>query len=339
MNEEYNQRLKAMGISMDDAVRLSRELLERCPRNKKGLKLLNYCRDIICHGSRVVQESYSSISLRQAVEVSLYERQERRPRTLYELQYFRRRILESSTRIADMELRNISAQHCYDLLTRICTTPRQYCKDRVLLHSIFACGIRHGWCNTNPVKALHKPRLQEGEVVALTWENIQRLLQIAKLAPHRDCRPALGIMLWAGVRPAEMRRLHWEDIDWDDDVIMISARHSKTGGARCITLHPVLRRWLRKLCDGEKLSGLICPLGWKKLWYNLRKEAGVLPWRQNVLRHTFASYHLKHFRNPSQLQIEMGHSTPELLRTRYLNMRGITREHARLFWSSREWCR
>ncbi len=189
------------------------------------------------------------------------------------------------------------------------------------------------------MKALHKPRLQEGEVVALTWENIQRLLQIAKLAPHRDCRPALGIMLWAGVRPAEMRRLHWEDIDWDDDVIMISARHSKTGGARCITLHPVLRRWLRKLCDGEKLSGLICPLGWKKLWYNLRKEAGVLPWRQNVLRHTFASYHLKHFRNPSQLQIEMGHSTPELLRTRYLNMRGITREHARLFWSSREWCR
>ena len=61
-------------------------------------------------------------------------------------------------------------------------------------------------------------------------------------------------------------------------------------------------------------------------------------WQQDVLRHTFASYHLKHFKNLVQLQIEMGHSTPDLLRTRYLNMRDITKEHARLFWSLRGWC-
>lgn len=338
MNETYHQKLRAMGISLDDAVQLSRELLERCPRGKKGANLLNYCRDIICHGSRVVQEARRSVSLRQAIEISLQEREDRRPRTLYELHYFRRRILESCTRIADMELRCITAQHCYDTLTYICGTPRQYCKDRVLLHSIFACGMRHGWCNANPVKALHKPRLRETEVISLSWENIKGLLHTAKLPPFRRCMPPLGIMLWAGVRPTEMQRLHWEDINWEDEVIMIRPKHSKTGGARCTTLHPVLRRWLVNLCCGERLSGPICPSGWKKLWYSLRSEAGVLPWQQDVLRHTFASYHLKHFRDLSLLQIEMGHSTPYLLRTRYLNMRGITREHARQFWSPKEWC-
>ena len=49
---------------------------------------------------------------------------------------------------------------------------------------------------------------------------------------------------------------------------------------------------------------------------------------QDVMRHTYASYHAKHFRNFTELQYEMGHSGLHLLKSRYLNMQDISRKDA-----------
>lgn len=54
---------------------------------------------------------------------------------------------------------------------------------------------------------------------------------------------------------------------------------------------------------------------------------------QDVLRHTYASYHLAHFCNQNLLQKEMGHSSPSLLLARYLNMDGITSATGAMFWT------
>ena len=42
------------------------------------------------------------------------------------------------------------------------------------------------------------------------------------------------------------------------------------------------------------------------------------PWRQDVCRHSFASYHAAKYRNLHELQLQMGHRDSTLLRTRYL---------------------
>lgn len=326
-----------MEITSDEALELALELLERCS-DKKGIDCLNYCREIIVEGSRAMKAASHSVSLREAIEVSLREREGRRQSTLRELRYLCKKLLESSTGIASMKLRSIEVNHCNEVLSAFARTPRQFSKIRIVLHSIFACGIRHGWCSSNPIAAIPKPRLKEREIVPLAWEKIERLLCAVRQPTHRCLAPVLGLMLWAGMRPAEVQRVQWEDINWEEGIILLSAQHSKTGGARCITLQPVLKRWLVRVCGGKKLKGTICPKSWNNRWRRLRHDAGVEEWQQDVLRHTFASYHLKHFRNLSQLQIEMGHSTPDLLRIRYLNMSGITKEHARVFWSSRKWC-
>ncbi len=338
MNTPYKMWTHRMGITMDDAIRLSRELLERCPNNKKGTARLNYCREIINEGSRVMQEATCSVTFQEAVTVSLHERVGRRPSTLNELNYICKRILQGPPHIAEMQLRHIKVEHCYEVLSAHFPTPRQFIKARVVLHSIFACGMRHGWCGSNSVDGVAKPQLAEVEIVALSWENIKKLVRTAQLPQHLSCAAMMGVMLWAGVRPSEAKRLCWEDINWEENILLLAARHTKTGGARCITLQPVLRRWLIHVCKGKHLTGPICPGGWDYRWRQLRCEAEIGKWQQDVLRHTFASYHLKRFKDLSALQLEMGHSTPELLRTRYLNMRGITKEQARLFWSPKEWC-
>ena len=46
-----------------------------------------------------------------------------------------------------------------------------------------------------------------------------------------------------------------------------------------------------------------------------------------------AFYHAKHFKDYNLLQMEMGHRSSSLLRTRYLNMKGISPQTATRFWA------
>ena len=133
-------------------------------------------------------------------------------------------------------------------------------------------------------------------------------------------------MLYAGIRPHEVARMGWEDIDMDGLSICIAPQHSKTGGARLVSIQAPLLRLLQTCKQG----GRICPPQWLRHWRELRKLAGFTTWQPDVLRHTFASYHLRYFRDYTALQYETGHRDSSLLRTRYVNMRGVG--NAERFW-------
>ena len=270
-----------------------------------------------------------SVRYAQAVEESLEARKARRPRTLAEIRHISNRMMRQVAWLADCPVQNLGRRECEQILS-CARTPRQQLKWRSILHGVLEHCIRQEWCSFNPVAMLAAPVVQEHELLPLSWEEIRRLVHTARLAAHRCCMPAMGLMLWAGIRPAEVERLRWSDIDWDEDVISLRPAHSKTGGTRHVLLHAVLKNWLRECGGGQ---GRICPANWQRHWRKLRDAAGIVPWRQDVLRHTFASYHVKHFHDFARLQEDMGHRSAALLRTRYLSMRGITRAHARLFWT------
>lgn len=129
-----------------------------------------------------------------------------------------------------------------------------------------------------------------------------------------------------------MARLSWEQVDQEERAIYIQPRHSKTGGARRAPVHRPLMRIQRahKRAVGE----MICPPNWLKHWRGLRRAAGWNSpdrrWSQDALRHTFASYHLSYFRSFAELQQEIGHRDATLLRTRYVDQRGV--RNAARFW-------
>ena len=334
MKDKKKHWTHPFGISVRDAYRLARELVERaCASGLRGIPLLNQCREIILLGSEALQHSRRSVSFAHAAKVSLQERADRRARTTYEIAHICRRLQQAQPALAEMRMREISTDFCREALTRIALSDLQFIKARAVLHSVFSCAVRRGWCSTNPVDAIPRPILRETEVEPLPWEELSSLLRTCTRQEHRCCMPALGIMLWAGVRPAELLRLTWEDIDWQEKVICLRPRHSKTGGCRHITLHPVLLAWFKRWSKTRTTSGSICPPNWLRRWKALRRAAGIQHWQQDVLRHTYASYHLKYWHDLPRLQEEMGHRSARLLRTRYLSMKGITRHHAHLFWS------
>lgn len=318
-------------LSWCDAVRLVIELEESLPpaRGETRGERLRRLRRAIQLGAEAAEKEKETVPMHAAVEASVAARAGRRPSTVADLRYLARRLLRINPDLVARPLRAVSTKECRVCLERAFETPSQFKKGRAFLHSVFSFGIRRGWCAANPVAGVETPRIREREIEPLTIPEIVRLTRETSSPGFRDCAPALGVMLWAGVRPCEVARLRWEDIDWEENIIALRPRHSKTGGARHVSIAPVLRRWLAR----DRGSGGLCPPNWKRKWSYLRNRAGLDAWRQDTLRHTFASYHAKHFRDLPGLSLEMGHADLKLLRTRYINMGRLTRGDARQFWA------
>lgn len=320
-------------LSAVDVIRLFVETLERAGLEKMPRELiLQKYRQMIGAGIRVMQESERTVSFAQAVQYSLDSRSKRRPGTLADLRSYTGRMLRHEN-WAQKPLRSITTQECRKLLGELFGhSPTTYRKGRSILHSIFSYGRRQGWCSANPVADIEVPTVCEQKIEILKPQEINRLRKTC-LHEYREMVVPVTLMLWCGIRPGEVRRMRWEDIDWKEGVAYIEPRVSKTGGARIVELRGAAR-FLRPP-EGSDPQGLIAPPSWDKRWRLLRKQAGLLDWQQDKLRHTFASMHLRHYRNPALLQAEMGHRNSDLLRTRYLNLRGLSAAGARHFWESR----
>ncbi len=343
MNNRYTKHLLA-GLPVDgtDAARLVLEALEEmpelCEQGGQGREeLMQALRRVLREGIAAVQAQEKTVTFARAATESLSARAGagRRPTTLRDLRCFIRRLLLVPG-FAERPLRAMDAAECSRALTvAFGGSAHSFRKGRAILHSIFAFGQRQGWCCSNPVRAVELPMVQEKEIVPLSLAECRRLVETARQPQFLDCLPALGLMLFAGVRPGEVERLRWADVHGEEGVLSIAARHSKTGGARRVELCPALRGMLRRRrpLDAQRR---ICPPHWQKRWQTLRQVAGLAgpqqPWVPDVLRHTFASYHALTHRNLPALQLQLGHRDSRLLFTRYLNLHSLRRREARFFW-------
>lgn len=141
--------------------------------------------------------------------------------------------------------------------------------------------------------------------------------------------PAVALMMFAGVRPAEVQRLDWKEVAFDHETVRIPPTKAKTRSARYIPMETALIDWL-KPHKAEK--GDIAPDRWNDRWRTVRRVAGISD-KQDVLRHTFASYHLAAHADVKSLREAMGHETPEMLFTHYRAL--VRKQDAVKFWAIR----
>ena len=320
--------LKEAGEDLMAAAIIAKEAMEA------GRGKFKRARRCIAAGVEELKRQERTVSFEKAVAAALEARRERRVRTVYDFRYFCKRFMKRCPRLARRKVRAISAQECAQYIEMAFDTPRQRQKARLILSGVFGTAVKRGWCSENPVARVEAPRVVEKQVPILSPQEIKDLRQTAERYQGGSCAAAVGMMLYAGIRPHEVARLTWAQVDLRERAIYILPQHSKTGGARRVTIHKPLMRILRahKRADGEK----ICPANWLQHWRELRRAAGwdspAHPWPQDALRHTFASYHLSHFRSYAELQVEIGHRDATLLRTRYVDQRRV-RASAR-FWAA-----
>ena len=159
----------------------------------------------------------------------------------------------------------------------------------------------------------------------------RRLIKTAQ-RESPSCGVVAALLVYTGIRPREVRRLTWRDIDTEEKTITVRSQCSKTGGVRQVEIPPVLNRLL--IPRKSENSSHICPTDWQRRWRKIRDTSGFRGrWIQDILRHTYASFHAKRYADLPRLQLNMGHRDQSLLRSRYVNMRSISRVEARCFFN------
>lgn len=319
--------LKSTKVDMLEAAIIAKEVLIA---GKGGLSRARKC---ISLGAQELRKHECTVSFRRASEAALEARKNRRSRTQIDFRYVLKKLIHCNPGIEKRRVRGITTQECWFYLSAAFPTPQQFRKGRAVLSGVFSTAIRQGWSDTNPVSMVECPMLHEHEINILTPHEITTLLETAERYEGGICFAAVGLMLYAGIRPHEVARLTYSSVDMAHGSIFIPPRHSKTGGARCIYMAPPLMRIMKKIGDMPR-DKTICPKRWHHHWAALRTQAGWTkekPWQPDILRHTFASYHLQHHHDYTALQWAMGHRDANLLRTRYVNMRDVG--DTAQFWS------
>ena len=316
--------LKSTGVDILEAALVAKEALAA------GRGRVKRARACIQAGEEEMRRREKTVAFARAVEVAMEARRDRRARTVVDFRYICRRFMKRCKGLAQRRVRGITPEECAAWIAEAFDTPRQRNKARLILSGVFSTACKRGWCAENPVRRVEPERVVEKRIEILSAEEIERLMTAAQEYEGGKCLAAVGMMLYGGIRPHEVERLRWEDVK--ERVICISPQHSKTGGARCVTILPPLKRLLSKVAQRKRLSARaahqrICPPNWRKHWTGLHYAAGwrpcSAPWQPDVLRHTFATHHLAMFRSYAELQVEMGHRSAELLRSRYVAMAGV----------------
>lgn len=332
--------LKAEGICPLEAAQLILELSRECKmKGRRSVKNhLERIRQSAKTGAKLIKKSEESVTFEEAMIFSWKQKKHRRKRTRNEILYMMKSLIRKFPELRKKKMRTITTENCRKYIEKGFKTPRQKYKARLVISGIFNTAIKQNWCVENPTKKIDPPVIKEQTIRILSPDDIERLLGTCEQDEHRSCLVPVALMLYAGIRPTEVQRVTWDDINLEEKVITLSPNHTKTGGTRHVSIMPPLEKILSSYYGSTRKS--VCPKNWTVKWRDVRAAAGWVPkkreWQQDCLRHTFASYHAKYFRDYNLLQWEMGHRSSELLRTRYLNMAGVTQENAEQFWTGKK---
>ena len=191
----------------------------------------------------------------------------------------------------------------------------------------FNRAVREGWASENPCKRIEKRHTGRHEIRFLTVEQVKKVMVSCRdfrkdrTKPEfmrRDCRDglaAVAIMLFSGVRPNEVTKLAWSDVDMDEGTIRVSNRKAKTDRSRHFEMPDTLKAWLATIPATER-QGLIVPSCWQHKWKAIRRHAGFsdIP---DALRKTFVTHHLAAYSDVNLTRSIIGHEVGDVLFSNY----------------------
>jgi len=159
-----------------------------------------------------------------------------------------------------------------------------------------------------------------------TADDVRAVLNAAKLK-HPELLPYFALGYFAGLRPArELGLLDWKDIDLKERLIRVSAHSAKTREQRFVKISDNLLAWLtpHHQKQGQVYSS-------RRYFREIIEAAGV-QWPRDVMRHTFASFHLAKHEDAAKTAHEMGHADGgKMLFTHYRNL--VKPNEAAAFWN------
>ena len=274
----------------------------------------------IKHNSSVVPTT-----IQEGIQICLNQKTAtgKRPRYISTL---RLNLQSFSTEYGSLKCSDIQRRHIDEWLKRDSWSLATRQNKRITINTFFSFALRQKWCSSNPVLETEPFLVDPVPIKILTVQQSRDLMESAR--SHRLPRdkqpgsmiPYFTLALFGGVRPADLERLQWCDLDLQQGLVNIEGRNSKTRSHRIIELQPNALAWL-------KLGGDLPAKNRTHKIRAIRLTAGT-PWSQDVLRHTFCSMSFPVF-GASKTAEWAGHSE-QVLFEHY--RRRIPPEAAKEFW-------
>jgi integrase len=205
-------------------------------------------------------------------------------------------------------------------------SPQGRANYRTILGTLFSHAVRRRMLDSNPALHTEKPKLVDKAPEIFSVDELRALLEAARNA-EPSVVPMLAIGGFAGLRDAEIKRLHWNEVKLQRGHIEVTAAKAKSARRRLVPIQPNLAGWLQ---PHAVATGNVVPQGARRKLARVRKEAGLVSWPKNGLRHSFASYRLATTNNAPAVAAELGHSTPAMLYANYREL--VLPEEADLYW-------
>ena len=193
---------------------------------------------------------------------------------------------------------------------------------RTILRTLFEYAVSRGYVKENVVAKLAKAKVVREPPAIFTPAQMMTVLEKAP----RDFIPYLAIGAFAGLRSAEIERLDWSEIDLTAKLIHVQAKKSKSAQRRLVVISKNLLAWLAPYSRKE---GPVADPERVRVARDKTCEAAKIVWPANVLRHSFASYHLAHHQNAAATAAELGHTSPAML---YQHYRELVKPDAAAQW-------
>jgi integrase len=145
-----------------------------------------------------------------------------------------------------------------------------------------------------------------------TWR--EKFGAVSLTVPAMDLIPILTVGCFGGVRPEESARMTWDMVDFKRKHIDLPAEIAKDGDRRIVDLPDNLLQWLMAC---RKESGALLPVNFRRKRWALCRAMNWKEWPDDILRHSYGSYHLAKHRNAALTAEQMGHKNARMLYAHY----------------------
>jgi integrase len=178
-----------------------------------------------------------------------------------------------------------------------------------------------------PVEASQIKKLDAPTTITIFPVATVTKLMLAMFTEKPELVPYAALGFFAGVRPAELTRLRFEEaIRWNFGDIEIRADQAKTGFRRLTKMQANLAAWLAPY--RESISLIAPPNAYKKLSAFARSKG--FTWTPDVMRHSYISYAVAFTQQIGQVALWAGNSE-SIIKRHYLER--VTETEGKAFFA------
>ncbi len=260
-----------------------------------------------------------------------------RPDTIRSLHYKIRSFIGNH---AEKSVSDILPDHIAAEIHRNGLSPVSKSNVRRALHSFFEwCATRkpQAYCTGNPVKSIEPVKVDRDEPKILPLDGVKRLVQAAQAHKQGVCMPYVALGLFCAIRPTELARLSWNEIDLQDKTVTIGAKLAKMRQRRIVEIPknavqflaphalaktPIKGKNARRDFDAVKAAA----------GYGGRsgEKTALQPWTADIMRHTGISHHLAQHQHEGKTASWAGNS-PDVIQRHYKGL--VNKQDAKAFWA------